>query len=324
VFLRVSASSLATRSSSVGPLPFVSLLDGTARTVTEADTPNPKVRRLDTADKARSALRIPTGPPDDPVEPEGLDPSARLEWQVMQMSGADTPLGGIPHSGIRVAYPIRDPDEPGLLAEFAGNLILHRKGKQLVERKPGNPLPWKQRGERRWFYFGTIVREDLGAPAIGSLAVYPWPNASGAGFRGITREVLRAISPTGILRAATEFQVARRAPELDDPIGHPGQAAMRFERVIEGTPRRGRPPSVTDQQLNAYTHHYLSHVKQEAGWIHQRLAEELGLLGGAAESREWRRRARDRGFITESEPGRAGGKAGPRLEPIEPKEDDDA
>ncbi len=284
------------------------------------DRTKPTVRRLDTRPKVIDALGIPTGPPDDAEEPEGLDPEQRMLWMFSRIAHTDSPHAGVPRSGVRRAYRLEDPSRPELLAEFAGILILHRKGRQLMERQPNEfePLRWSERGDLRWFYFGEIVREDVGALAIGSLALHPWPNAPGAGFRGITQELLRAISPSAIVQAVASMPVIRRATELDD-AGNLERIAVRVEPLVVGTPRRGRRPKSSDDQLRAYSQRYAELLEAGIGWgIHNHLGAAFGIT--PTQSAEWARRARQRGFLTKPGKGKAGGIAGPTNPSTTPKE----
>jgi hypothetical protein len=171
-------------------------------------------------------------------------------------------------------------------------------------RRPSERIPWSQRGDLRWFYYGELARADDGSLAVASLAVHPWPNAYGAGFRGVTRELLRAISPTAIVEAAAELRIVHRVSEDQ----------YRIEPVAEGVPRRGRRPSVDDNRMRAYALQYLARLEEGVGrGIHAKLASDFALPGGAAESREWARRARKRKFLTATDQGRAGANPGPRL-----------
>jgi hypothetical protein len=219
--------------------------------------------------------------------------TAALEW-FERISTTDSQAAPVPPSGVLPVYQLKDPERPELLAEFAGFLMLRREGKRLV---------WSERGSLRWFYFGTLVRADDGSLVVGDLAVHPWSTADGAGFRGLTREVLAAISPTMIVEAVA------RTPVISGRRGR----EIALTPLAPGASRRGRPPSLPHQVLGEYALRYLELLDRGKGrGIHTRLAEEFGLRS-AAQSRELARRARAQGFLIGTGKGRAGGRPGPRL-----------
>ena len=252
---------------------------------------------------------------DEPSAPPAIDMSVALD----QISGHDSPLSGIPRSDEVVAYPISDPAHPWLLAEFAANLILHRNGKKLVERQlddqPHGRPNWSDRGDLRFYYFGEIVHDDGGSLTIGALTIRPWPNASSAAFRGITMELLRAISPSAIVERVAKKPILRRAPEHDQPDQN--GIAWAIEPILSGAPHRGRYPTISDERLKAYALRYLALSNEGIGrGIHKRLAAEFGIT--AETSREWTRKAKTRAFLSKDpkdagRAGRAGALPGPRL-----------
>jgi hypothetical protein len=268
------------------------------------DPPSTNDRRLDTDAKVRVQLHLAEEDESLGITGEQVAPDMfEITW-----SADGRRHIGIPGSRVVRAYPIEDTNHPHLLAEFAGYLIVRRIGKRLIERKD-EQLPWDERGGLRWYYYGEIVRDDDGSLAIGALTIRPWPDGLGARFRGITRELLRVISPTAIIQQVAQLHVVRPAPELADP----GHTAIRWEPVIEGTARRGRRPSVPEHELKRYARRYLALVNEGIGrGIHHRLADEFHIT--QAQSVEWTRRAKRHGFLNKGgTQGQAGATAGPRL-----------
>jgi hypothetical protein len=265
------------------------------RTVEKRGPRRRTVRKLDTAAKVVDALRLPTGPADDWTPPPGY--VATAEDVREHVVGKDSPLSGWSESGVHSAFPIDDPRHPSQLAEFAGVLILRREGKQ---------LKWAERGSFRFYYFGTVIRADDGSLAVGDLAIHAWPNADRVGFRGLTREVLRAISPSAIVADVASFHDVRRT----------SKRTLEFRPLVDGAPRRGRRPSLSEETLRQYALRYLELLDQGVGrGIHARLAEEFELQN-AARSRELARRARREGFLITTHKGRAGALPGPRLKSV--------
>lgn len=244
------------------------------------------VRRLDTPEKVVSALGLP-----DPDE-EWHPPAGGLTAEEFRELAGKRHVIFDWNAGIMSAFPIEDPERPDVLAEFAGVLALGRQGRQLVPSAQG-PL--------RFFYFGTIARGPNGALELAGIALHPWPRDPGPGFRGVTREVLRMISPTEIVEAVAEWEVLRRISDR----------RWELRAVVDG-------PS--DDPLRLYAMRYLALQETVGRGIHRRLAEEFGISPDG--SREWTRRAKARGYLVTRDPGqgRAGALPGPNLDPAE--EDD--
>lgn len=287
----------------------------------------PIVRYLDTAEKARVALGIPSGSGgvdalrgstnDEFAGRAVVDVSIAVDEAASSESSS-----GVPPSGFTRARAVCESDHPWVVAEFARTLIVYRDGKRLVERCSSEyPFPrWEERRESRWFMFGEIVRADDGPLTVGSVSIQPWPNGSGAALRGITMELLRAIHPSDIIR---DVMAHRRSAEVQpndqDPrgVGHAFVASdvWLVAPVVEGASRRGRTANVSDVQLGRWSWRYLDLASMGVSiGIHKQLATEFGITPQA--SREWKRSAVHRKFLAPI-PRRVGGRKGRHLPPRE-------
>jgi hypothetical protein len=225
-----------------------------------------------------------------------------------------------------VAYPLPGlPDRPHVVAEFAGELVLERRNGRLVPARPGTRLPFRDRANLQWIYWGELLAATGGHLAVGPLAVGPWPGAVGhleptaTPFAGTTSDVLRTLKPAQIIRdAVTAIRMLdERHSFLADRYGWPEPPEQRHlldqttERLRRPHRRRGR--KYPDSHYRTVALLYLDLLDQGGHrTILIRLAAQLDIPRATA--RDWVHRARELEYLTRSRQGRPGAQPGPRLQ----------
>jgi hypothetical protein len=232
----------------------------------------------------------------------------------------ETPAGvkaaGVPAATV-CAFPVADPDQPELVAEFAALVVLARQGGRLVERRAGQRLRYAQKSTALWVVYGALVQATDGALVISALAIGPafagqLTDRGDDVAVGVTAELLRLLSPTTLLGAAVEYlhrsrywlQVAER---LGAPV-MPERQRRAFRRLERARLRRS---ALSEQQIAEIAKRYLALYRSGMRRPLPQLANEFGISREQARDRV--RRAREFGYLTAGTPGRAGAEPGPRL-----------
>lgn len=252
--------------------------------------------RIQTLAEARSALRIPTS-----AEPEVLK-----AW-------------GVPSDSQLVAFPVRDEEQPHLVAEFALLRVLRRQGRKLVAHRAGQHrrLRLQEKSNALWILYGGIVQASDGKLVLESVTIGPAfegqlsREGDDAGY-GITADFLRIISPTQLLSATVE-QLQRNRYLLDlaahqfrTPPMSENQRQL-LDRINKG---RRRQAHVSDDELAEIAKRYITHVVAGRRPLPQ-IAREFGITPTQARDRIYR--ARQRKFLGPTKPGRASPTLGSRL-----------
>jgi len=155
-----------------------------------------------------------------------------------------------------------------------------------------------------------VVAKQNGVYVVRSVHLEPETDATPLG--GITTNLLRELSPASALDVAAEV-----APEeLDVTLAIEFLETLdRMGPVEDAKSLRGRPRT-SDRRLAEVSMLYLKELPKGTG-ITQRMATRFTRMDGhhVAPSmvRDWIRRARVEGFLSEGQMGRAGATAGPRL-----------
>ena len=221
------------------------------------------------------------------------------------------------------------PESPELVAEFAATVALIRRGSRWVERPRGANgqwLDWPRRRERSnwlWIVYGNLARARTGALVIESFGVGPAfehqiddPKAEKA--VGVTSELLRAFSPARLI-ADTVAALGRQEWLLD--LAHakepaPGRPLREmserqrnaFVRIAKSRRTRTR---LSEQDLVQLSTRYLTLCRRGVRNPVKQISLEMGTSQAAARDRV--ARARELGYLTKGEQGRAGAGPGPKL-----------
>lgn len=255
--------------------------------------PTGRVRSLS---EARRELRIPES----------------AEREVLQ-------LWGTPKDFQLVVYPISEPEQPDLVAEFALLRVVQRKGSELVAGDKRTRLRLREKSNALWVVYGSIAVATDAALVIESIAIGPafegQLSRSGDEIaHGVTGQLLRLLSPPQILAACAE-QLRRQEYWLDETarrrgVTSPVSTKQRelLERVDQGRPRHAR---VSDDQLAELAARYLTLYQRGNKRPRAQLAQEFGLT--TTQVRDRLHQARKRHYLTPGTQGRAGANPGPRL-----------
>jgi hypothetical protein len=288
------------------------------------DAPAP-TRRIWSYESACEELRAEPFRPEPQLEPaaywfsEGDDPGAATE--AIKRGARGGPAGA---DSLR-AYPLPGlPGRPSIVAEFAGVLLLERFKSRLITPHERPQIPYSQRANLQWIYWGELVASPNGPLALGQLSIGPWPGAEdelepgSEPFTGITSGLLRAIRPDKII--SDVLQRLETSEEWQNYLAETHHVAIPQDqqRLLRETLVRMRQPPKLEGRKYPDAHYrdvaliYLELLAQG----HQRriavkLAEQLGITKQAA--RDWIHRARELGYLTPSQQGRPGGRAGHRI-----------
>lgn len=255
--------------------------------------PTGRVRSLD---EARCALRVPNS----------------AESEVLQLWGTPTDFQ-------LVVYPISEPKQPDLVAEFALLRVVKRNGSELVAGDKRTRLRLREKSNALWVVYGSIAIATDGSLVIESIAIGPAfeGQLSRKGndiAHGITGQLLRLLSPPQILAACAE-QLLRQQYWLEETARRRGiesplstQQRELLERVDQGRPRHGR---INDDQLAELAARYLTLCQRGNKSPRAQLAGEFGLT--TTQVRDRLHQARQRRYLTPGTQGRAGAHPGPRL-----------
>jgi hypothetical protein len=223
-----------------------------------------------------------------------------------------------------VAYPLNGlPGRPDVIAEFAGILVLERIRGQLRAATPTSRLPRTERANLQWIYWGDLITPPGGQLSIGHFAIAPWPGAeirleAGATpFHGLSGDVLRALNPGQIVPKVIERLTTLEQWQrfLAERYGRPApkeQQALLRQALQRARQARRVGRKYPDSHYRDIALIYLDLLDQgyRRGILIQ-LAEQLGIRRETA--RDWVHRARELGYLTTSQHGRAGAQPGPQL-----------
>jgi hypothetical protein len=225
-----------------------------------------------------------------------------------------------------VAYPLAGlPGRPHVVAEFAGTLLLERRDGRLVPASPEPRLPYRDRANLQWIYWGELSASPTGNLALGPLSIAAWPGAdttlepSANPYHGITTDVLRALKPAPIIRKVTNAirNLDNTHRFFTEQYGWPERPAQRqlldHARQRLSRPQRRRGRRYPDEHYLTIALLYLDLLSQGGQRnILSRLAEQLEIPKTTA--RDWVHRARQLQYLTPSRQGRPGAQPGPRLQ----------
>ena len=223
------------------------------------------------------------------------------------------------------AFPLPGlPGRPEVIAEFAAGLLLTRDGSRLTLAKPGEKPPFSARANLRWICWGDLIVANPGTLAIAPLCVGLWPGAAqqlepgSSSFDGITTDVLRAIQPETLIRAAIERleTLADWQQHLADhhhaPIPEHNRQRLADALARAGKPRPRTGRSYPDDHYRDIALLYLNLINQgHRRRITTELAEQLNVPTPTA--RNWIHRARQLGYLTPAQQGQPGAHPGPNL-----------
>ncbi len=173
-------------------------------------------------------------------------------------------------------------------------------------------------------YVSIVVANDAAGPRVEAVQV----RAVGRGGRTmVTSADLRAISPDALLRAAQQ-SAGDLSGETENAVDWwieqgqlRDQAAIELRRLADRRRRReqriGRGRGRGDEFYKWVALEYVQALAEDSRRIHEVIAEHAqqtqGLDVGRETVRDWIKRARELGFLTAGQQGRAGGELGPRF-----------
>jgi len=167
-----------------------------------------------------------------------------------------------------------------------------------------------QQSDDQWRVRWVVAKRD-GAYLVRALHLEPETRSTPAG--GITTNLLRELSPSSAAEAASTARMGPRDPALR--MAGLEMFIQRMGPAAEEKSRRGRPRT-SDRRLAEVSLLYLKELQKGRG-ITQRMAYRFTRIDGhhvaPSTVRDWIRRARVEGFLSEGQMGRAGATAGPRL-----------
>lgn len=257
--------------------------------------PEPTRGRIQTLADARSALRIPAS----------AEPDVLRAW-------------GIPSDFELVAFPVADEHRPQLVSEFAVLRVIKRQGRKLIAHQVGSGkrLRLREKGNALWIIYGSIIQASIGTLVIESLSIGPafddQPSRKGDDITlGITSELLRFLSPAGLLSQTAEY--LQRQGHWIDVASREGAQPMPdtqrdlLQRIEHGRPRQAQ---ISDDQLAEIAKRFISLCV--FGLRHPLPhAREFGITRSQARDRI--HKARLRKYLGPGQPGRATPTLGPRL-----------
>jgi hypothetical protein len=247
-------------------------------------------------DEARRELRIP----------------ASAESDVLQLWGTPTDFQ-------LVVYPVDDPEQSGLVGEFALLRVVKRRGSNLVAGDSNTRLRIGEKSNALWVVWGSLALATDGTLAIESLAIGPAFEGQ-LGRRGddiahgVTGQFLRLLSPPQILATCAQ-QLRQQGYWVDESARRAGAASPLsarhrelLQRIDHGRPRHA---PISDDQLADLARRYLDLLHQGNNRPRSQLAGEFGLT--PQQVRDRLHKARRRGYLTPGTRGRASAQPGPRL-----------
>jgi hypothetical protein len=255
-----------------------------------AEKPTGRIRSLR---EARAALHVPLSDAPEVLNAWGKPPDFQL-----------------------AAFPVSEPEQPELVAEFAALRVLRRRGRDLTPARRSTRSSRQADPNSLWIVYGSIVTNTTGIHVIESLTIgpaFPTHPSHAADSLGVTAPLLRLLSPARLLSETMErlrhdhAELIRLENNSAAPAMPPAQREA-FARLEAGAVAQ---TTVSDERTKAIAECYLTHVQ---------LGNTHPLLQLAAEFRITRDQARDRvhkarkdGYLAPGTPGRASATTGPRL-----------
>ena len=216
-----------------------------------------------------------------------------------------------------VAYPVDDPEQPDLVAEFAALRVIRREGRKLTPAEPSARLRLREKSNLLWVVYGSIVQAADGTLVIESLSI--GPAFEGQLSRkdddiacGVTSQLLRLLSPPRLL-AETVERLLQQRHQLEK-LAHQGARPMPdrqravYNKIASG--RRTPAPSAASQ-IEAIARYYLQLCELGSRHPLPALAREFGIT--RTQARDRIHKARELGYLKHGKQGRIHPEPGPRL-----------
>jgi hypothetical protein len=272
-----------------------------------------------------------TGSPDDPFaplwrlrfeQPSGRIRSLREARAALRVPLSDAPeilqAWGRPPDFQLVAFPVSDPEQPDLVAEFAALRVLRQRGRELAPAHRNSHLSIKAKSNSLWIVYGSIVTNAAGTHVIENLSIGPafsgqLNRPSDELAHGITSALLRTLSPARLLSETIErlrrdhHQLRRLESEAETSV-MPAAERQAFAKLEAGRPANS---SVSEEQIKAIAERYLTLVHLGETRPLPRLAAEFGTT--REQMRDRVHKARNDYYLARTTPGRVSATPGPRL-----------